>query len=137
VRFAIIGSAVREAGSFDPRAGEALAGDAAPNRHAAVTTRPSPGRTMPFMDALDPIVRESLVVAAVLCFPILAAATAVGTLVAIVQAATQVQEQTLTLLPKMLVVGAMTALFGGFALRLCGALFSDALAALPAIVRGA
>jgi flagellar biosynthetic protein FliQ len=89
------------------------------------------------MDALDPIVRESLVVAAVLCFPILAAATAVGTVVAIVQAATQVQEQTLTLLPKMLVVGGMTALFGGFALHLCAALFADALAALPAIVRGA
>lgn len=89
------------------------------------------------MDALDPIVRESLVVAAVLCFPILTAATAVGTVVAIVQAATQVQEQTLTLLPKMLVVGAMTALFGDFALHLCGALFADALASLPAIVRGA
>jgi flagellar biosynthetic protein FliQ len=89
------------------------------------------------MDALDSVVRESLLVAAVLCFPVLGAATAVGTLVAVVQAATQVQEQTLTLLPKLLVVGLMAALFGGFGLRLCASLFGDALAALPAIAHGA
>ncbi|MBV9101951.1 MAG: flagellar biosynthetic protein FliQ, partial [Candidatus Eremiobacteraeota bacterium] len=47
-----------------------------------------------------------------------------------------VQEQTLTLLPKMLVVGALTALFGSFGLRLCSGLFVDALGALPAVVRG-
>lgn len=72
------------------------------------------------MDALAGIVRESLVVAAILCLPVLVVATAIGTLVAVVQAATQVQEQTLTLLPKMLAVGAMVAVFGAFAMHLCG-----------------
>jgi len=88
------------------------------------------------MDALESVVRESLIVAAVLCFPVLALATAVGTLVAILQAATQVQEQTLTLLPKMLAVGFMVVLFGPFALATSERLFTDAVAALPALVRG-
>jgi flagellar biosynthetic protein FliQ len=88
------------------------------------------------MDALDSVIREALLVAAVLCFPVLALATAVGTCVAVLQAATQVQEQTLTLLPKLLAVGVAVMLCGGFALDLCGRLFSDAIAALPQIVRG-
>jgi flagellar biosynthesis protein FliQ len=87
------------------------------------------------MDALEAIIREALVVAALLCFPVLSAATLVGTAVAIVQAATQVQEQTLTLLPKMVVVGALVALCGSFGLSLCARLFLDALAGLPSIVR--
>jgi flagellar biosynthetic protein FliQ len=89
------------------------------------------------MDALQAVVREALLVTAVLCFPVLAVATAVGTVVAVLQAATQVQEQTLTLLPKMLVVGAMLATFGAFGFHLCSALLDDVLAALPAIVAGA
>jgi flagellar biosynthetic protein FliQ len=88
------------------------------------------------VDVLQSVVREALLVTAVLCFPVLAAATIVGTAVAVLQAATQVQEQTLTLLPKMVVVGVLAVTFGGYALRLCGALLSDTLAALPAIVRG-
>jgi flagellar biosynthetic protein FliQ len=89
------------------------------------------------MEALAGVVRESLTVTALLCFPVLAAATAVGMVVAVLQAATQIQEQTLTLLPKMLVVAGLCAAFGGAALRLCAALFVDVLAALPAIVTGA
>ena len=87
------------------------------------------------MDALAGIVRESLVVAAMLCLPVLVVATAIGTLVAVVQAATQVQEQTLTLLPKMLEVGVMIAAFGAFAMHLCSNLFTDAIRLLPTIVR--
>jgi flagellar biosynthetic protein FliQ len=88
------------------------------------------------MDALAAIVRESLIVAAVLCFPVLTAATVVGTAVAVLQAATQVQEQTLTLLPKVLAVALMVALFGGFAFGLCGSLLREAVRSLPAIVHG-
>jgi flagellar biosynthesis protein FliQ len=87
------------------------------------------------MDALFGVVREALTVTAVLCFPVLALATAVGTAVAVLQAATQVQEQTLTLLPKMLAVAAAVALGGGFGMQLCVALLRDAAAALPHIAR--
>ncbi|MBC5810941.1 MAG: flagellar biosynthetic protein FliQ, partial [Candidatus Eremiobacteraeota bacterium] len=68
--------------------------------------------------------------------PLLGLATAVGTVVAVMQAATQIQEQTLTLLPKLLAVGAAAAVFGEAALRGCARLFEDAVAAIPAIVRG-
>ena len=88
------------------------------------------------MEALDPVIRDALVVTALLCFPILAVATVVGTVIAVLQAATQVQEQTLTLLPKMLAVGGTIVLFGGFGLHLCATLFTSALALLPAIARG-
>lgn len=88
------------------------------------------------MDAFDGLLREALAVTAVLALPVLILATLVGGAVAIVQAATQVQEQTLTLLPKILAVGAMLAVFGRFGLELSAQLFTDIVARLPAIVRG-
>lgn len=88
------------------------------------------------MLAFDALLREALLVAAVLCLPVLAIAAAIGTAVAVAQAATQVQEQTIAMLPKMLGVGIAIALFGGFGMRLCAALFNDVLAQLPALVRG-
>ena len=75
-----------------------------------------------------------MVVAAVLCLPVLSVAALAGTAIAILQAATQVQEQTLTLLPKVVVVGTVVSLFGRFALQLCAGLFHDALAAIPSLV---
>jgi flagellar biosynthetic protein FliQ len=89
------------------------------------------------VDALGSILREALVVTALVTLPVLGVATGVGIVVAILQAATQIQEQTLTLLPKLLAVGLTVALFGGTALGACAGLFEHALAALPAIVRGA
>lgn len=66
----------------------------------------------------------------------LAVAALVGTAVAVVQAATQVQEQTLTLLPKILAVGAMMAAFGTVAMHLFAGLFERALAAIPVLTGG-
>lgn len=87
------------------------------------------------MDAFDGLLRETLAVTAVLCVPVLCIATAAGTFVAVLQAATQVQEQTLSLLPKLLAVGLAVALFGAFGMHLCAGLFSEALRDLPYIVR--
>ncbi len=89
------------------------------------------------METLGEVVREALILAAVLCLPVLAVATAVGTVVAVLQAATQIQEQTLSLLPKLLAVGLMVALFGGFALGRCGSLLERTVRLLPQIVRTA
>jgi flagellar biosynthetic protein FliQ len=88
------------------------------------------------VDAFDGLLREALLVTAVLALPVLIVATLVGGTVAIVQAATQVQEQTLTLLPKILAVGAMLALFGRFGLALCAQLFTDVVARFPYVVHG-
>ncbi len=88
------------------------------------------------MDGFAGLLREAMVLAAVLCVPVLGVAALVGTAIAVVQAATQIQEQTLTLLPKMLAVGFTIALFGGFAMHACEALFHHALDAIPALVYG-
>lgn len=88
------------------------------------------------MDAFYALLRETMLLAAVLCVPVLAVAALAGTAVAIVQAATQIQEQTLTLLPKVLAVGITVALFGAYGMHACAQLFHDALAAIPALLYG-
>jgi flagellar biosynthetic protein FliQ len=66
-------------------------------------------------DALD-IVQSALWTVIVACGPAVAAAMAVGVVIALLQALTQVQEITLTFIPKIiaiLVVAAVTAPFIG------------------------
>lgn len=86
------------------------------------------------MDAFNGLLRDALVVCALLSLPVLAVATLVGTVVAVVQAATQVQEQTLTMLPKLIAVGVVIAVFGTVALRLCQTLFYAGIDAIPHLV---
>jgi flagellar biosynthetic protein FliQ len=86
------------------------------------------------MAAFDGLLREALLVAAMLCLPVLCVATVVGTVVAVFQAATQVQEQTLSLLPKLVAVGIAVAIFGAFAMHLCAGLFTDVLQTIPSLV---
>ena len=50
----------------------------------------------------------------ILCAPVLGAALIVGLIVAIFQATTSIQEQTLTFLPKLLTILLMLALLGGW-----------------------
>ena len=88
------------------------------------------------MTEFDALLREALLVTAILTLPILVLATLVGTVVAVVQAATQVQEQTLTLLPKIVAVGIALALFGNYGLRLCAGLLTDVLTRIPELVHG-
>ena len=56
--------------------------------------------------------REALVVIALLSAPLLLSALAVGLLVGMIQAATQIQEMTLTFIPKLIVL-ALTLLISG------------------------
>lgn len=86
------------------------------------------------MDAFDGLVREATLTVAIIALPVLAVAAIVGTAIAVLQAATQIQEQTLTVLPKVVAVGAVLVAGGSFALGLCARLFSSALHAIPAIV---
>ncbi len=88
------------------------------------------------MDGFDGLLRDALLVTALLTLPVLIVATVVGATVAIVQAATQVQEQTLTMLPKVLAVGAVLAVCGRFGMGLCAQLFAEVVARIPLLVRG-
>jgi flagellar biosynthetic protein FliQ len=85
------------------------------------------------MDVLDGLLHDALLTTATIALPMLAVASFIGTVIAVVQAATQVQEQTLTLLPKIVAVGAMLALFGALAMHLLAGLFDRALELLPAL----
>jgi flagellar biosynthetic protein FliQ len=88
------------------------------------------------VDAFDGLLRDALLVTALLTLPVLIVATVVGASVAIVQAATQVQEQTLTMLPKILAVGAVIVVFGRFGMQLCVQLFHEVVARMPLLARG-
>ncbi|HEX4014170.1 MAG TPA: flagellar biosynthetic protein FliQ [Candidatus Cybelea sp.] len=88
------------------------------------------------MEALAVLLHDALVTTALIALPMLAGAAFVGTAVAVVQAATQVQEQTLTLLPKVVTVGVIVAAFGATAMHLLAALFERAIAAIPALGSG-
>ncbi|TAM72918.1 flagellar biosynthetic protein FliQ [bacterium] len=82
----------------------------------------------------DALARHALMVCALLALPALGVAAAVGLAVALLQAATQVQEQTVALLPKLVATGAIVALGGGFAMAAIAALFHDAVRAVPLLV---
>lgn len=88
------------------------------------------------MDAFSGLLRDASIVTAILALPVLALAALVGTAIAIVQAATQVQEQTLTLLPKIVVVGMLTVAAGAPAMQLLAGLFAHAMSSIPALVAG-
>ena len=88
------------------------------------------------MAAFDGLLHHTLVLAALLCLPVLGVATLIGMVVAILQAATQVQEQTLSLFPKLIGVGACIALLGAFGMRACEALLVEAVAQMHALIAG-
>lgn len=62
-------------------------------------------------EAMD-IMREALVIALKLSAPVLILSMAIGILISILQAATQIHEQTITFVPKLLVI-ALVCLFTG------------------------
>ena len=88
------------------------------------------------MEAFEGLLRDALVTTATIALPLLGVAALVGTAIAVVQAATQVQEQTLTLLPKIVAVGLTIAVFGHAAMHLLAALFDRAITTIPALLAG-
>ncbi|MBR5964799.1 MAG: flagellar biosynthesis protein FliQ [Treponema sp.] len=60
------------------------------------------------------LMRAGIMQVFILIAPVLGAALIVGLVVAIFQATTSIQEQTLTFLPKMLTILAVLALLGGW-----------------------
>lgn len=70
------------------------------------------------------VFQQALVVALKLAGPMLIASIVVGLIVAIFQAATQIHEQTLTFVPKVLVIGLMLIGLGSWMIELLSDLFS-------------
>lgn len=66
-----------------------------------------------------------------MCTPVLGFALAVGLIVAIIQATTSIQEQTLTFLPKFLTILLVIALAGGWMFSSTAAYFKRILELIP------
>ncbi len=61
--------------------------------------------------------RQALIISAKLALPILAVALVVGTVISLLQAVTQVQEMTLTFVPKVVAIAMVLMLSGGWMLN--------------------
>jgi flagellar biosynthetic protein FliQ len=74
-------------------------------------------------------------ITALVAGPVLIASLAVGLVVGIVQAATSVNEQTLTFVPKLAIVALMLAVMGGAMLGLVGDFTQDIFAEIARMGR--
>ena len=81
------------------------------------------------------VAQQALWVLALAASPILIPALAVGLIFGMVQAATSINEQTLSFVPKIIVVGVCLALFGGAILLLIADFTRDMFARIPDLVR--
>lgn len=66
------------------------------------------------------IFQEAILVALKLAGPLLVVSIVIGLVVAVFQAATQIQEQTLTFVPKILVIGLMLFAMGSWMMSTLG-----------------
>lgn len=65
-------------------------------------------------DDLTRLTVETLLLVLLVSTPVLVASLAIGLTVGLFQAATQVQDQTLAFVPKLVIVAITLAIFGGF-----------------------
>jgi flagellar biosynthetic protein FliQ len=68
--------------------------------------------------AIYDIVREGIVIATKVAGPILLVSMAVGLVISIIQAATQIHEQTITFVPKLLIIALILIMAGPWMLEL-------------------
>ena len=85
-------------------------------------------------DKVVQIVAEALITATKIAGPVLVSTLVVGLLLSIVQSATQVQEQTLTFLPKLFVAALMLVITGAWALRTLEGFTHDLFALVPSLI---
>ena len=81
------------------------------------------------------VAQQALWILALASTPILIPALLTGVLLGMVQAATSINEQTLTFVPKLLVTAACLALFGGSIIVLLMDFAKDLFAMVPDMVR--
>ena len=81
------------------------------------------------------VAQQALWILALASAPILIPALLTGVLLGMVQAATSINEQTLTFVPKLVVTAACLAIFGGSILALLVDFTQDLFAMIPDMVR--
>lgn len=81
------------------------------------------------------VAHEALWVMALAAAPILIPALVAGLILGMVQAATSIQEQTLSFIPKLIVVGISLIIFGSMILGLLGDFTTSIFERIPELVR--
>ena len=81
------------------------------------------------------VAQQALWVLALASAPILIPALAAGLILGMIQAATSINEQTLSFVPKLIVVAICLALFGGAILMLLADFTRDMFARIPDLVK--
>jgi len=81
------------------------------------------------------VAQQALWILALACAPILIPALIAGLVLGMVQAATSINEQTLTFVPKLIVVAICLALFGGAIMMLLADFTQDIFARIPELTR--
>jgi flagellar biosynthetic protein FliQ len=81
------------------------------------------------------LARDMFIATLKLAGPLLFVALVVGTLVSILQAVTQVQEMTLTFVPKLIAMGLTVLLCGSWMLRSLAAFTIELIAEIPRYVQ--
>ena len=78
---------------------------------------------------------QTMWVLALACAPVLIPALLAGLILGMVQAATSINEQTLTFVPKLAVVGISLVIFGGMMMGLLSDFMIDIFHRIPDLVR--
>lgn len=86
-------------------------------------------------DDIVQLVASALLTAAKIAGPVLIATLAIGLLLSIVQSATQIQESTLTFLPKLAVAAVVLVLTGAWTLRVLVGFTHQAFDLIPVLLR--
>ncbi|MGI5835587.1 MAG: flagellar biosynthesis protein FliQ [Chloroflexota bacterium] len=81
------------------------------------------------------LAKDAFTVTLLTAAPLLLASVVVGVCVAILQAATQIQEMTLTFVPKVVAIGVVGAIFGPWMLDVLSVYTTQLLASLPTYAR--
>jgi flagellar biosynthetic protein FliQ len=85
-------------------------------------------------DDISSIAQDTVLVAAKLIAPILLSSLAIGLLVAMFQAATQINEQTLTFIPKLAMVIIVLMIAGPWMLQVAIDYFQDLMHQIPTLI---
>jgi flagellar biosynthetic protein FliQ len=80
------------------------------------------------------IVAKALLTATKLCGPILITTLVVGLVLSVLQSATQIQESTLTFVPKLVVAAVVLVLTGAWSLRVLTGFTREIFAMVPQLV---
>jgi len=85
-------------------------------------------------DQVVQIVASALLTSAKLAGPVLVSTLVVGLLLSVLQSATQIQESTLTFVPKLIVAAIVLVVTGAWSLRVLEGFTREVFAMIPALV---